>query len=161
MVTSLLFFDRRIQKMPTTESKTIQEKVTAKFLSVDTKTNWLWFQEEISYLFISPDRVTEVKIIPTINNSFNVWARIDLKDRLEYKLIDTRKTLAAAKKLSEDFVLMLKTGTIPQKKKEESEKIETVEKSETIKKKISDIETKNLDTDSLSDLIALMEELKN
>ncbi|HQF36723.1 MAG TPA: hypothetical protein PLL26_03750 [Candidatus Dojkabacteria bacterium] len=147
--------------MPTTESKTIQEKVTAKFLSVDTKTNWLWFQEEISYLFISPDRVTEVKIIPTINNSFNVWARIDLKDRLEYKLIDTRKTLAAAKKLSEDFVLMLKTGTIPQKKKEESEKIETVEKSETIKKKISDIETKNLDTDSLSDLIALMEELKN
>ena len=147
--------------MPTTESKTIQEKVTAKFLSVDAKTNWLWFQEEISYLFISPDRVTEVKIIPTINNSFNVWARIDLKDRLEYKLIDTRKTLAAAKKLSEDFVLMLKTGTIPQKKKEESEKIETVEKSETIKKKISDIETKNLDTDSLSDLIALMEELKN
>jgi len=149
------------KKMPTTESKTIQEKVTAKFLSVDAKTNWLWFQEEISYLFISPDRVTEVKIIPTINNSFNVWARIDLKDRLEYKLIDTRKTLAAAKKLSEDFVLMLKTGTIPQKKKEESEKIETVEKSETIKKKISDIETKNLDTDSLSDLIALMEELKN
>jgi hypothetical protein len=75
-----------------------------KFLTIDFNTNYIWWQEEVSYLYISADQITEIKITPTDNNTFNIYVRIDLKDRFEYKFIDNRKTLASAKKLAEDFV---------------------------------------------------------
>jgi hypothetical protein len=78
-------------------------KTEKQFMGIDKETNWIWWKEQISYLFISANQITEVKLIPATDSSINVYARIDLKDRFEYFLIDNRKTLAAAKKLAEDF----------------------------------------------------------
>jgi hypothetical protein len=95
--------------------KQSEQKVEARrkeFLVVDKKTMWVWWQEEISYLFHPAAQITEVKLIPVTDGSFNVFARVDLKDRFEYKLIDNKKTLAAAKKLAEDFAKMLQAKPI-------------------------------------------------
>lgn len=95
--------------------KQAEHKVEARrkeFLVVDKKTMWVWWQEEISYLFHPASQITEVKLIPVTDGSFNVFARVDLKDRFEYKLIDNKKTLAAAKKLAEDFAKMLQSKPI-------------------------------------------------
>ena len=95
--------------------KQSEQKVEARrkeFLVVDKKTMWVWWQEEISYLFHPAAQITEVKLVPVTDGSFNVFARVDLKDRFEYKLIDNKKTLAAAKKLAEDFAKMLQAKPI-------------------------------------------------
>lgn len=92
------------------EQKTI--KTEKQFMGIDRKTNWIWWKEQISYLFISINQVTEIKLIPATDNSINIYARLDLKDRFEYFLIDNKKTLAAAKKLAEDFAKMLQSKPI-------------------------------------------------
>jgi hypothetical protein len=92
-------FERREE-----DSKKKTQTIMKSFLTLDLNNNYTWWKEEISYLYIPFSQITEIKITPTENNTFNVYARIDLKDRFEYKLIDNRKTLAAAKKLAEDFV---------------------------------------------------------
>lgn len=109
---------------PTKEQVTKQQSVpTSKFLTRDAETNWLWFQEEISYLFVSPEQVTEIKIVPATNGSFNIYTRLDLKDRFEYKFVENCKTLTSAKKTSEDFIKMIKN--IQKKKQKNSKKKET------------------------------------
>jgi hypothetical protein len=111
------------------------QKQTVKFISSDPKTNWTWWQDEISYLFIPAERITEVRLVPATDGSINVHARINLQDRFEYKLIENRKTLAAAKKLAEEFV----------------KKIQMKEA----------IETDNIETNGLKALEILMETLGN
>lgn len=97
-----------------------QQKVEKQFMGLDRKTNWMWWKEQISYLFISTKQIVEVKLIPATDGSFNVYARIDLKDRFEYFLIDNKKTLAAAKKLAEEFAQIL-LGIKEKNKSEEKE----------------------------------------
>ena len=96
-----------------------QPKIEKQFMGIDKKTNWIWWKEQMSYLFISVKQITEVRLIPATDSSFNVYARLDLKDKFEYFLIDNRKTLAAAKKLAEDFAKMLQSS--------KEEKLETIE----------------------------------
>jgi hypothetical protein len=85
-------------------------KTEKQFMGIDPKTNWIWWKEQISYLFISTKQITEVKLISTTDGSINIYARIDLKDRFEYFLIDNKKTLTIAKKLAEDFVKIIKNS---------------------------------------------------
>ena len=110
------------------------------FLAIDQKVKWIWWQEETTYLFHPTSQVTEVKLIPATDGSFNVYARVDLKDRFEYKLVDNKKTLAAAKKLAEEFTQML-LGL--------KDKPETKDSKETS-------ETKTEETDKLNGLEALL-----
>jgi len=117
-------------------------KTEKQFMGIDHKTNWIWWKEQISYLFISATQITEVKLIPTTDNSINIYARVDLKDRFEYKLIDNKKTLAAAKKLAEDFTKMLQVKPIL------SETIDTSSPKET-------------ELNGLEALIQLKEDLKS
>jgi hypothetical protein len=110
-------------------------KTSKQFLAIDKKVNWIWWQEEASYLFHPASQITEVKLIPASDNSFNVYARVDLKDRFEYKLVDNKKTLAAAKKLAEDFAKMLQSP--------KEEKLETVD-SDKIKSDLNGLEALKL-----------------
>ncbi len=105
-----------------------QQKIEKQFMGLDRKTNWMWWKEQISYLFISTNQITEVKLIPATDGSFNVYARIDLKDRFEYFLIDNKKTLAAAKKLAEEFTQIL-LG-IKEKEVSKTKDIEEINKSD-------------------------------
>lgn len=127
------------------EGKYISQKdkkpAQAKFLSFDPKTNWLWFQEEISYLFVPASQITEIKLVSATDGSINVYIRLDLRDRFEYKLINNTKTLTSAKKLAEDFITMIQNGKLPEKKKKQE--------PET-----------NSNSDGLSALTVLMEDLK-
>ena len=91
-------------KNQTNVKETVVEK---SFMGIDKLSKWTWWKEEMSYLFLPTSQITEVKIVIASNDSFNVYARLDLKDRFEYKLIDNKKTLAAAKKLSEEFIKMI------------------------------------------------------
>lgn len=138
------------------EQKPTPSKTQKSFLGVDSKTKWVWWQEEVSYLFIPVSQITEVKIVPATDGSCNVYARVDLKDRFEYKLIENKKNINAAKKLAEDFVKLLKTDS------------ETIENKETDKTKSEKVETKDSDKikpdtkslNGLEALIKLKEELK-
>lgn len=111
-------------------------KIEKQFVGFDELTGYLWWKEEVSYLFISSNQITEIKIVGAANNSFNVYARIDLKDRFEYFLIDNKKTLTTAKKLSEDFIRMIhgkKKEIDKNNKSKESEKNIEIKGSEEIK----------------------------
>jgi len=100
-------------------------KLEKHFMGIDHKTKHVWWKEEMSYLFIPATQITEVKIVIASNDSFNIYARLNLFDRFEYKLIDNKKTLAAAKKLAEDFVKLI------QKKDPEVEEIKQKKEPET------------------------------
>lgn len=97
---------------PTKPQEQKISKTEKQFMGIDRKTNWIWWKEQISYLFISVNQVTEIKLITATDNSINIYARLDLKDRFEYFLVDNKKTLAAAKKLAEDFAKMLQAKPI-------------------------------------------------
>ena len=107
------------------QQKTQPSKIEKQFMGIDHSIKYMWWKEEISYLFIPVTQITEVKIVPATDSSFNVYARLDLKDRFEYKLIDNKKTLAAAKKLAEDFVKLIYQNSEP-------EKITKTEETETV-----------------------------
>ena len=135
------------------EQKPTPSKIQEKFLGVDRKLKWAWWQEEITYLFIPISQITEIKLVPVTDGSFNVYARVDLKDRFEYKIIENKKNINAAKKLAEDFVKLLKTNS------------ETIENKETDKTKSEKVETKDSDKikpiNGLEALLKLKEELKS
>ena len=73
-------------------------------LMIDPKTKWAWYHEEVSYLFHPTSQIVNVRIVIVSNNSFNIYAEIDLKNKLETKFLDNKKTLAAAKKFVEEFI---------------------------------------------------------
>lgn len=131
------------------EQKTI--KTEKQFMGIDRKTNWIWWKEQISYLFISINQVTEIKLIPATDNSINIYARLDLKDRFEYFLIDNKKTLAAAKKLAEDFAKMLQAKPISS---------ETIDSPPATKPSEESKETEKTELNGLEALIQLKEDLK-
>ena len=109
------------------QQKPTATKIEKSFMGIDHETKYLWWKEEISYLFLAAKQITEVKIVPATDSTFNVYARLDLKDRFEYKLIDNKKTLAAAKKLAEDFVKLLNQEYIIDAKDIPTPKSETKE----------------------------------
>ncbi len=131
----------------------------SKLVSFDRQTGWLWFQEEISYVFIPADRVTEIRLVFATDNSVNIYTRIDMKDRLEYKLIGNKKTLAAAKKLAEDFVSTLKTAAPADRAAQRKPKETKEDDRESPKEDLEGIVNKS--SGSLDALAVLIEELKD
>ena len=124
-------------------NKEVAAKIEKQFLGIDKKTKYLWWKEQVSFLFVSASQVTEIKLVAATDGSLNVYARVDLRDRFEYFLIDNKRTLATAKKLAEEFIELIQTGKISEKKKSE-------EKTET-----------KTNLDGAEALTVLMEDLKN
>lgn len=87
------------------DKKPIQKK---EFLAIDSKTKWAWYQEEISFLFHPVKDITDLKLVKANDGSFNIYIRLDLKNRFEDKFLDNKKTLAAARKLAEDFIRVVR-----------------------------------------------------
>lgn len=79
---------------------------TKSLLAIDPKTKHLWLQGESSILYASIKQITEIRIIQS-QNGFNIYAKLNLLYRFEDHLLDTKKTIGAAKKFVEDFVRTL------------------------------------------------------
>ena len=74
----------------------------------------------------------EIKLVPATNNSINIYARLNLNDRFEYKMIENKKTLAAARKYVENFVMLLqscRSGSSNKSIEQETEEPKKTEKN--------------------------------
>jgi len=117
---------------PKPDTKESPKTNSIQFLAIDTKTSWIWFQEELSYLFIPISQIVEIKLVPATNNSINIYARLNLNDRFEYKMIENKKTLAAARKYVENFVMLLqscRSGSSNKSIEQETEEPKKTEKN--------------------------------
>lgn len=85
------------------------QKTEKDFLSFNRKLKCIWWKDDDSLMFLPISQIMQIELIPATSNTYNVFARVNLRDRFEYKLIDNRKTLAAAKKLAEDFTRLIQT----------------------------------------------------
>jgi len=75
-------------------------------LAIDHKTKYLWLQCETSILYAPIEHIIEIRIIQS-QAGFSIYAKLNLLYRFEDHLLDTKKTIGAAKKFAEDFVRVL------------------------------------------------------
>jgi len=78
-----------------------------KILTVDQRTKNVWLKDDLSYHFISSKQIVEFIIVPVNNSTFDIYAKVNRFSKLENQLLDTKKTLTAAKKFVEDYVRFL------------------------------------------------------
>lgn len=142
-----------------TQKTAATTNVEKQFLGIHKSTNCLWWKEQISYLFIPASQITEIKLVTATDGSYNVYARVNLLDRFEYFLIDNKKTLSAAKKLAEEFIIMIQEAKT---NKEVSDKKQEKNKEESPNKKQEKTNGKKQESNlnGAEALVVLMEDLK-
>ncbi|MCK9439426.1 MAG: hypothetical protein WC188_04665 [Candidatus Caldatribacteriota bacterium] len=84
------------------------QKIDKKFLALDLISKWTWWKEEVTYSFIPPYQIVELKISETTAKTFNIYAATrSVTGEISFKLMENKKTITSAKKYVEEIVRLM------------------------------------------------------